>query len=109
MLKIASLTTGLLAAGLFLTPLPASAAQIGVGAIPEATTTVETVQYGYGGYGRPHYGRRFYGGRGLGYGRHFHGGPASAAATAMVAATAEATAMGVAGSSEPRATLSWRG
>ena len=59
MLKIASLTTGLLAAGLFLTPLPASAAQIGVGAIPEATTTVETVQYGYGGYGRPHYGRRF--------------------------------------------------
>jgi hypothetical protein len=75
LLKIASLTTGLLAAGLFLTPLPASAAQIGVGAIPEATTTVETVQYGYGGYGRPHYGRRFYGGRGLGYGRHFHGGP----------------------------------
>lgn len=75
MLKIASLTTGLLAAGLFLTPLPASAAQIGVGAIPEATTTVETVQYGYGGYGRPHYGRRFNGGRGLGYGRHFHGGP----------------------------------
>jgi hypothetical protein len=72
MLKIASLTTGLLAAGLFLTPLSASAAQIGVAAVPGPTTGIETVQYGYG---RPHYGRRFYGGRGYGYGGRFHGGP----------------------------------
>lgn len=75
MLKIASLTAGLFAVGLSLAPLPASAMQIGVGAVPETTSTVETVQYGYGGYGRPHYGRRFYGGRGYGYGGRFHGGP----------------------------------
>lgn len=74
MLKIASLSTGLFAVGLFLTPLPASAVQIGVGAVPETTAPVEAVRYGYG---RPHYGygRRFYGGRGYGYGRRFYGGP----------------------------------
>ena len=72
-LKIASLTTGLFAAGLFLTPFSASAAQIGIGAVPETAAAVETVQYGYG---RPHlgYGHRF-GGRGYGYGGRFHGGP----------------------------------
>ncbi|APX84581.1 hypothetical protein BV511_07575 [Methylorubrum extorquens] len=75
-------------AGLLLAPA-ASAAPLAVPAAPEATPSVENVQYGYGGgYGRPRgyrgggYGRgfggygprpRFYGRGGYG-GRHF-GGP----------------------------------
>jgi hypothetical protein len=85
--KIPTLTGGLFAASLFLAPVPASAAQIGLGAVTEAAPAVEQVQYGYGGprFG-PGYGRRYgYGGprgygrgHGYGYGRGYgrgYGGP----------------------------------
>ncbi|GEN01172.1 hypothetical protein MRA01_57110 [Methylobacterium radiotolerans] len=51
---------------MFLAPAPASAAQIGIGAVPEAGSAVRDVQYGYGG---PRFGRHF------GYGRRGYGGP----------------------------------
>jgi hypothetical protein len=80
--KVPALTAGLFAASMFLAPVQASAAQIGIGAVPEAATAVQEVQYGYGGprFGpRIGYGRRGYGGppfrgRGYGYGRGYgHG------------------------------------
>ena len=68
--KQITLAASLLVAGLFWTP--ASAAQIGIGAVPEAATNVDLVQYGYGHRG--HYGHRHrrggYGG-GRGYGKHY--------------------------------------
>ena len=65
---------GLLAASLFLAPAPASAAQIGVAAVPEAAGPVEPAQYGYGrGYDRGGYGRRGYG-AGPRYGGRGYGG-----------------------------------
>ena len=90
MFKVSTLTGGIFAASLFLAPLPASAAQIGIGAVTDAAMPVEQVQYGYGGprfgprfgdgrrgYGGPRFHGRGYGygrgyGRGGGYGRH-HG------------------------------------
>ncbi len=73
--KIPTLTGGLFAASLFLAPVPASAAQIGLGAVTEAAPAVEQVQYGYGGPAS---------------------GPASAAATAMAARAAMAGVMATA-------------
>ncbi len=67
---------GFLAAGLFLTPVAASAAPLGPMIVPQAAETVTTVQYGY--YGRPYgyYRRPFYGYRRPFYGpRRFYGGP----------------------------------
>lgn len=75
MFKTLTLGAGLLAASLFMAPAPSSAAPLGVVTMPEATSAVENVQYGYGGYGGGGYGRRGYGGgygrRGYGGGRHF--------------------------------------
>jgi hypothetical protein len=86
--KIPTLTAGLFAASMFFVPAQASAAQIGLGAVPEAASAVHDVQYGYGGprfgyghrgYGRPHfrghgYGRGYGRGYGHGYGRGYgHG------------------------------------
>jgi hypothetical protein len=76
--KVPALTAGLFAASLFLAPVQASAAQIGIGAVPEAATAVQEVQYGYGGprigYGRRGYGGPPFRGRGYGYGRGYgHG------------------------------------
>lgn len=71
MLRVPVFTAGLFGAALLMAPLPASAVQIGIGAVPRPATAVENVWYGhrYGGYG---YGHRF-GGRfdrwGYGYGR----------------------------------------
>ncbi len=78
MFKTSALTAGLFATGLFLAPLPASASQIGIGAVPEAASAVTDVQYGYGGprfgYGHRGYGRPHFRGRGYGYGRgHSYG------------------------------------
>jgi hypothetical protein len=81
LLKVPTLTAGLFAASLFLAPVQASAAQIGIGAVPEAATAVQEIQYGYGGprFGPRGYGHRGYGGprfrgRGYGYGRGYgHG------------------------------------
>lgn len=72
MFKTLTLGAGLMAACLFMTPAPSSAAPLGVVAMPEAATAVENVQYGYGGggYGRRGYGDG-YGRRGYGGGRHF--------------------------------------
>lgn len=64
--KVPALTAGLFAASMFLAPVQASAAQIGIGAVPEAATAVQEVQYGYGG---PRFGPR------IGYGRRGYGGP----------------------------------
>ncbi len=49
MFNVPTLTAGVFAAGMFLAPIQASAAQIGVGAVPETATAVHEVQYGYGG------------------------------------------------------------
>ncbi|WP_191970180.1 hypothetical protein [Methylobacterium planeticum] len=80
MQKQITFAASLLAAGLFLTSAPASAAQIGVAAVPEAATSIDLARYGYGGgYGRGyghrgHYGHGYRrGGYGGGYGRHFGG------------------------------------
>lgn len=82
MLKVPTLTAGLFAASLFLAPVQASAAQIGIGAVPEAATAVQEIQYGYGGprfgprygYGHRGYGGPRFRGRGYGYGRGYgHG------------------------------------
>ncbi len=73
--NVPTLTAGLFAAGMFLAPVQASAAQIGVGAVPETATAVHEVQYGYGGprfgYGHRGYGRPHFRGRGYGYGRGY--------------------------------------
>jgi hypothetical protein len=77
--KVPTLTGGLFAASLFLAPLPAAAAQIGLGAVAEPAPTLEHVQYGYGGPrfgpgfgGRRHgYGGPRFRGRGYGYGRGY--------------------------------------
>ena len=76
MLRVAVFAPSLFGIALIMTPIPASAVQIGIGAVPNTVTAVENVWYGhrYGGYG---YGRHF-GGRfhrwGYGYGSwHRHG------------------------------------
>jgi len=73
--NVPTLTAGVFAAGMFLAPIQASAAQIGVGAVPETATAVHEVQYGYGGprfgYGHRGYGRPHFRGRGYGYGRGY--------------------------------------
>ncbi|MCJ2018359.1 MULTISPECIES: hypothetical protein [unclassified Methylobacterium] len=61
---------------MFLVPAQASAAgQIGLGAVPEAASAVQDVQYGYGGprfgYGHRGYGGPHFRGRGYGYGRGY--------------------------------------
>ena len=79
MFKVPALTAGLLAASMFLAPAQASAAQIGIGAVPDAAAAVHEVQYGYGGprfgprfgYGRRGYGGPHFRGRGYGYGRGY--------------------------------------
>lgn len=75
MFKAPALTAGLFAASMFLAPVQASAAQIGIGAVPEAASSVQDVQYGYGGprfgYGRRGYGGPHFRGRGYGYGRGY--------------------------------------
>jgi hypothetical protein len=73
--KVPTLTAGLFATSMFLAPVQASAAQIGIGAVPETATPVQEVRYGHGGP-RFGYGRRGYGGphfreRGYGYGRGY--------------------------------------
>ncbi|MCJ2110303.1 hypothetical protein MKK64_03635 [Methylobacterium sp. E-025] len=77
LLKTMFLALSLLIAGLSLAPAPASAAQIGIAAIPETAPAVEPVQFGYGygrgGYGRGGYGRGYRGG--YGYGGRGYGGP----------------------------------
>lgn len=86
MLRGLVLAAGLFGTTLLIIPLPASAVQIGIGAVPTPATAVENVWYGhrYGGYGyRPLFGGRFhrwgygYGGwHRHGYGfwhRHWHG------------------------------------
>jgi hypothetical protein len=72
LLKKLTLSVGLIAAGLFLAAAPASAAPLGVHAMPDASSAVENVQYGYGGGYGGGYGRRGYGG---GYGHRGYGGP----------------------------------
>ena len=62
MCKQTTFAASTLAAGLFLTPAPASAAQIGIAAVPEAATSIDLAQYGYGGgYGRGYGHRGHYG------------------------------------------------
>ncbi|MBA9061664.1 hypothetical protein GGQ91_001041 [Methylobacterium fujisawaense] len=80
--NVPTLTAGLFAASMFLTPVQAFAAQFGIGAVPEAANTVQDVQYGYGGTrfgpnfggGRRGYGGPRFRGRGDGYRRGYgHG------------------------------------
>jgi hypothetical protein len=76
--KAPALTAGLFATSIFLAPVQASAAQIGIGAVPEAAPAVQDVQYGYGSprfdYRRRGYGGRHLRGRGYGYGRGYRRG-----------------------------------
>lgn len=82
MFKVPTLTAGLFAASMFLAPAQASAAQIGIGAVPEAASAIHEVQYGYGGPrfgpgiggGRRGYGGPRFRGRGYGYGRGYDRG-----------------------------------
>lgn len=79
MKKTITLAAGLFVAGLYFMPAPASAAPFAVPTTSEASSAIETVQYGYGrrGYGRGGYGRRGYGGGprygGRGYNRGGYG------------------------------------